>query len=256
MGRVITIASGKGGVGKTTMAVGLGEALAAQGKKVLLVDLDMGLRNIDVLLGMETRVLNHLGDYFAGSLSWQEALTEDENRPGLYLLAASQNMDLSLVTEESMIKLCRELREAFDLVLLDCPAGVGHYFQIACACADEGIVVTNPSITAVRDADKVLYLMGGAGVKDRFVLVNRLRYKLTKSRVLMTPEDISDVLGTELVGVVPEDEGVLIAGNEGRSLLSTRTPSAAAFKRIARRMLGMAEDLPPYRLRRGGLFHK
>lgn len=256
MGRIIVIASGKGGVGKTTTAVNLGVGLSREGKKVMLVDLDAGLRNVDVVLGLETVVLNHLGDYFDGSLSWQEALTEHECYPGLHLLAAPQSIDLSLVTDDSFRILMEELRVAYDIILLDCPAGIGPYFRMAIGCADEGIVVTNPVITAVRDADKVLHLMEKAGLARRFVLVNRLHYKFTKSRTLMTPEDIADVLGTELVGVVPEDEDVIIACNEGKSLIGGNGAASRALERTVKRLCGQSVDLPPLNRRRGGLFRR
>ncbi|MBO4872387.1 MAG: septum site-determining protein MinD [Lachnospiraceae bacterium] len=255
MGRVITIASGKGGVGKTTMTANLGVALTKQGKKTVLVDLDMGLRNIDVILGMENLVLDHLGDYFEGSSDWQDVLIRDERYPDLALLAAAQNLDPSLITEESFLGLIRELKAAFDLILIDAPAGIGPMFQLAAAAADEGIVVTQPTVPAVRDADKVLHLMEEAGISRRFILVNELRLSLTRKKITMTPQDISEVLGSDLVGVVPEDIQVILASNEGKSLVGTASAAGKAIERIAGRLCGRNVPLPAFTRRRGGLFH-
>ena len=146
MGRVIAIASGKGGVGKTTFASNLGVGLTKRGKKTVVVDMDMGLRNIDVMLGMETGVINHLGDYFEGSLDWMDCLTEDERYPGLSVLAAAQNQEDSLMTEESYAALIRELREAFDMVIIDAPAGIGSYFRLAVTSADATV---NPQLLQI-----------------------------------------------------------------------------------------------------------
>ena len=256
MSRVIAIGSGKGGVGKTTAAANLGVALAAAGKKVVLVDLDLGLRNIDVMLGLETVVLNHLGDVLSGRLTLEEALTTDERYPGLSLLAASQQTDLSLFTKEAVCSVTEKLKESFDVVIMDSPAGIGPLFDLAIAGADEGIVVTDPVVPAVRDADKVLHLMEEAGIRKRFILVNHLRWRLMRSEVMMTPDDISDVLGVPLVGVIPEDEQVIVCCNAGKTLIGTGTPAGKAFERIAQRVLGTAVPLPELNRRRGGLFRR
>lgn len=255
MGRVITIASGKGGVGKTTITANLGVALTKADKKVVLVDMDMGLRNIDVTLGMENLVMDHLGDYFEGGMDWQDILIRDERYPNLALLAAAQNLDSSLITEDSFLALIEKLKKEFDLILIDAPAGIGPYFRLAIAAADEGIVVTQPIVPAVRDADKVLHLMEEAGVRNRFLLVNELRYGLSKKKLLMSPQDIRDVLGAELVGVVPEDVQVIVACNEGRTLIGMHSSAGKAIERIAGRICGRAVPLPPFHKRRGGLFH-
>ena len=251
MSRVIAIGSGKGGVGKTFTASNLAVGLTRQGKKVALLDMDMGLRNIDVTLGLETSVINHLGDYFSEGLPWEECVTEDERYPGLSLFAAAQMPRIEDITEEKLRTLLDALREAFDLILIDCPAGIGPYFRMTIRCADESTVVT-----AVRDADKVLHLMEEAGIQRRFILVNRLRYTLLKRTVMMTPEDISEVLGTELVGVIPDDEAAIVACNEGRPLIGQASKAGRALERIAMRVGGMAAPLPPLKKSRGGLFHR
>ena len=256
MGRVITIASGKGGVGKSTMAANLGVGLTKLNKKTVLVDMDMGLRNIDVILGMENLVLDHLGDYFENGSDWHEVLVRDERYPNLAVLAAAQNIDPSLITEDAFLSLIDGLKKEFDLVLIDAPAGVGPFFSLAVSAADEGIVVTQPTVPAVRDADKVLHLMEDAGIKRRFVLVNELRASLLKKKMVMTPQDITDVLGADLVGVVPEDIQVIVACNEGKTLIGSGTVSGNAIERIAKRICGTAVPLPALNKHRGGLFHR
>ncbi len=254
MARVIVIASGKGGVGKTTIAANLGVCLGQAGRRTVLVDLDLGLRNIDVMLGLETVVLNHLGDYFEERMSAEEAATTDERYPGLSVLAAPQTMNPAGLEPGKLEKLIGELRETYDVILVDAPAGVGPVFAEAIRLADEGIVVTSPAVPAVRDADKVLHLMEAAGIQYRFVIVNLLRQRLLRSRVMMTPEDIQEVLGTPLLGVIPEDETALICCNTGVPAVTVRSMSGSALKRIAERVRGTALSLPPLNRRRGGLF--
>jgi septum site-determining protein MinD len=256
MGRVIAITSGKGGVGKTTFSANLGVGLSRRGKKTVLVDMDMGLRNVDVMLGMETAVVNHLGDYFEGGLDWEDCLTTDERYPGLSVLAAAQNLDPSLITEESFSYLIGELKEAFDIVVIDAPAGIGSYFRLAISQADEGIVVVHTAVPSVRDADKVLHILEESGIGRRFILVNELRFSLMKNKAIMTPQDISEILGAELVGVIPYDIEAILACNDGRALTGTASPAGKALERIADRVCGMAVPLPPFRRLRGGLFHK
>lgn len=256
MARVIVIASGKGGVGKTTIAAGIGADLGAMNKKTVLIDLDMGLRNIDVLLGMETQVLNHWGDYISGRLPLEECLTSDERFPGLSLLAAAQNEEGLALSADDLKAMTDQLKESFDVILIDCPAGIGPLFRAACAHADEGIVVTNPVVSAVRDADKVLHLMEKMGVPRRFILINAIRFHLMKHSVMMSPDDISEVLGADLLGIVPEDEHVLIACNRGMPPCDTAYPAGKALSRISQRIAGIAAPMPPLNKKRGGLFRR
>ena len=255
MSRVIVIASGKGGVGKTTIAANLGICLGQAERKTALVDLDLGLRNVDVTLGLETVVLNHLGDFFEERMPLEEVVTTDERYPGLALLAAPQNMDPADLKEEQLERLVQELRAAYDVILIDAPAGVGPVFSAAVKLADEGVVVTTPTVSAVRDADKVLHLMEAAGIPYRFVIVNMLRRQLMKEGIMMSPDDIRDVLGTPLLGVIPDDETALVGCNTGRPLVTVKCMSGSALRRIAERVRGTALSLPPLTARRRGLFH-
>ncbi len=254
MGRIIAIASGKGGVGKTSAAASLGAALAAFGRKTLLVDMDLGLRNLDTVLGMELMVLNHIGDVLSQTILFEDAITEVTEHPGLFLLPASQVTDPAYMTEEMFHSLFIQLKKQYDIVLVDCPAGIGPYFQAVLSSADEGIAVAEPVVASVRDADKVLHLMEEAGIEYRFVLVNKLHYRLMKDTVMMMPDEISEVLGVPLLGVVPYDEQVIVYSNKGKSLAGSRTPAGKAFGRIAERMTGRSVSVPPLRKGMKGLF--
>ena len=254
MGRIIAIASGKGGVGKSCVTAAAGAGLAALGRKTLMVDMDLGLRNLDTLFGMETQVLNHIGDYIRGNASLDEVITPVEAHPGLFLLAAAQYIDPFEITKEVLAELFGQLRERFDVVLADCPAGIGPIFETVIQNADEGIAVTEPVVSAVRDADKVLHCMEDAGIKYRFIIVNKLRYQLMTRSVMMSPDEIGEVLGVSLLGIVPMDENVIICSNSGKSLIGSGTPAGKAFERIASRMTGRAVPVPRLKRGRKGLF--
>jgi septum site-determining protein MinD len=255
MSRITLITSGKGGVGKTTAAAAIGAGLAAAGKRTAIVDLDLGLRNLDVSLGLETQVFWHIGDVLKGTVSLENALISSDRYPGLMLLAAAQTVRQETLTKEALQRVLTELSGMADQVLIDSPAGIGECFQMILPLVDEGIVVTAPVVSAVRDADKVLHLMEAAGVKYRFVIVNMLRQRLMKNGVMMTPEDIRDVLGTPLLGVIPEDEEAIVCCNTGVPLVTVRCMSGSALKRIAERVRGTALSLPRLNARRKGLFH-
>ncbi len=257
MSRIIAISSGKGGVGKTTAAANLGAALAARGQKTVLVDLDLGLRNLDVALGLETRVFYHLGDVLTAACELDEALVTDPERyPGLALLPAAQALDDGVVNLSSLRMLTDMLKKQFDMILVDSPAGIGPVFGTLIRCADEGIVVTAPVVAAVRDADKVLHLMEEAGIRKRSVLVNNVRPELVKKGFMMKPEDITDTLGVDLIGAIPDDDNVIIYANEGKALTGSRTPAGLAFDRIAARLMG--EDVPvsAFKKKKKGLFRR
>lgn len=256
MSRVIAITSGKGGVGKTTAAANLGVGLGMAGKRVVLLDMDLGLRNLDVSLGLETQVFYHLGDVLSGSCRLEQALVTSPLYPNLFLLAAAQNSGADCVSQEALVRLLVELDKKCDIVLIDCPAGIGENFRRAMQVADEGIVVTNPVVSAVRDADKVLHLMEDAGIHNRCVLVNAIRYELIKRGAMMLPEDITDVLGVNLIGAVPDDDAVIEYSNAGRTLIGTNTAAGKAFERISRRIVGETVPIPPLKKSRKGLFRR
>ena len=256
MATVYVVTSGKGGVGKTTAAAAIGAGLAASGKRTALIDMDLGLRNLDVALGMETLVFYHIGDVLKGTVPLQDALVVSENYPGLSLLAAAQTVQPGTVTGEKIAALLQELGETNDCILIDCPAGIGEYFRTVIPLADEGIVITAPVVSAVRDADKVLHLLEEAGARRRRVIVNAVRPELVKKGVMMEAADITDVLGAELLGVIPDDVAVISLANEGKPASGTRTPAGEAYDRIVRRLLGEEVPIPPLKIKKKGWFRR
>ncbi len=242
-GEVITITSGKGGVGKTTTTANLGMALAQLGKRVAVVDADIGLRNLDVILGLENRVVYDLVDVVEGACRLQQALVKDKRVDGLYLLPAAQTRDKSAVNPAQMSALCRQLRQDFDMILIDSPAGIEQGFRNAVVPADRVIVVTTPEVAAVRDADRVIGLLEAEGKNDVMLLLNRVNTQMVRRGDMMSVEDVLEILAIRLIGVVPEDSSILISSNRGAPVvLDGRSPTAVAFQNIARRLLG--EDVP------------
>jgi septum site-determining protein MinD len=247
-GKVIVITSGKGGVGKTTTSANLGMALASMGKKVVLVDADFGLRNLDLLLGLENRVvytiLDALSENENDRCRLDQALIKDKRQPNLALLPAAQTRDKSAITPEQMKNVTTELTESYDYVLVDCPAGIEQGFKNAIAGASEAIVVTTPEVSAVRDADRVIGLMEASGLKHPRLILNRLRPRMVEENNMMSVEDVMDILAIKLLGVVPEDEQVIITTNRGEPMVLSANPTQAAqaFLNIARRIEG--EDVP------------
>jgi septum site-determining protein MinD len=247
-GKVIVITSGKGGVGKTTTSANLGMALASMGKKVVLVDADFGLRNLDLLLGLENRVvytiLDALSENENDRCRLDQALIKDKRQPNLALLPAAQTRDKSAITPEQMKNVTAELTESYDYVLVDCPAGIEQGFKNAIAGASEAIVVTTPEVSAVRDADRVIGLMEASGLKHPRLILNRLRPHMVEENNMMSVEDVMDILAIKLLGVVPEDEQVIVTTNRGEPMVlsSTPTQAAQAFLNIARRIEG--EEVP------------
>ncbi|MBP5153884.1 MAG: septum site-determining protein MinD [Lachnospiraceae bacterium] len=252
--RVIVITSGKGGVGKTTTAANLGVGLAALGRSTLLVDMDMGLRNLDVALGQEDRVYYHLMDILNGVCSIQDALLSDPRYPNLRFLAASQMTREEQLPSDQVRMLMNDLAHSFDVILLDSPAGIGNGFRSAILSATEAIVVTTPTMTAVRDADRVLHLLEDAGVRDRSLLINRSRADMVAKGAMLEARDIADILGVPLVGIVPEDDQVLLSGNDGETLIGSGSLAGQAYERIARRLLGQTVPLPEKKKKRGWFF--
>lgn len=239
MGEVIVITSGKGGVGKTTTTANVGAALALRGKKVVLVDTDIGLRNLDVVMGLENRIVYDIVDVVEGKCKLRQALIKDKRFTDLFLLPAAQTRDKSAVNEEQMRELTIRLREKFDYILIDCPAGIEQGFKNAIAGADRAIVVTNAEISSIRDADRIIGLLEASEIKNPELIINRLRPEMVRKGEMMDVEDILDLLSIDLIGVVPEDEYIITQTNKGEPAVSNKkAPSGRAYIEIARRILG------------------
>ena len=225
MSEVIVITSGKGGVGKTTTTANIGIGLAKLGKKVLVIDTDLGLRNLDVVLGLENRIVYNLVDVIEGKCRPKQAIIKDKRFQDLYLLPSAQTKDKSSVSPEQMKKLTEDLREDYDFVLLDCPAGIEQGFQNAIAGADKAIVVTTPEVSSIRDADRIIGLLEASGIRDNQLVINRLRVDMVKKGDMMSVEDVTEILAIDLLGVIPDDESVVIATNQGEPVVGEESPA-------------------------------
>jgi septum site-determining protein MinD len=245
MGHVIVVTSGKGGVGKTTVTANLGSALARQNFKVALVDADFGLRNLDLLLGLEQRVVYTAIDVVAGECDIDKALVKDKRQPNLVLLPAAQNRSKEAINPEQMNDIVGQLVNRYDYILIDCPAGIEMGFRNAIAPAKEAIIVTTPEMAAVRDADRVVGLLETANVEKIRLIVNRLRPEMVQLKQMISVEDIQDLLVVPLLGIVPDDERIIISTNRGEPLVleENLTLPAMAFNNIALRLQG---DNIPY----------
>ena len=243
-GRVIVITSGKGGVGKTTTNANIGTALAKAGKKVVMIDTDLGLRNLDLLLGLENRFVYTIVDVVEERCKLKQALVKDKKNPNLCLLAAAQTRDKTAVTEEQLKNICEELKKDFDFILVDCPAGIEQGFQNAVAGASEAIVVTTPEMSAVRDADRIIGLLEAKEeIKSYKLLINRVRPNLIKSNDMMSVEDVVEILSAPLIGIIPEDTGIITSTNKGEPIVNDEKSLAGkAYKNVAKRIMG--EDVP------------
>jgi len=242
--RVIVITSGKGGVGKTTTTANIGAALADKGHKVLLIDTDIGLRNLDVVMGLENRIVYDLIDVIEERCRISQALIKDKRCPNLVLLPAAQIRDKNDVNADQMKELISSLKDSFDYILIDCPAGIEQGFKNAIAAANEAIVVTTPEVSATRDADRIIGLLEAAGIKNPRLVINRLRIDMVKDKNMLSVEDILDILAVKLLGVVPDDENVVISTNKGEPLVYKGDSLAAkAFKNIASRIEGVEVPL-------------
>ncbi len=243
--KVIVVTSGKGGVGKTTTTANIGAALANLGKSVCVVDMDIGLRNLDILMGLENRVVYNLVEVIEGSCKLKQALVKDKKLPNLCLLPAAQTRDKTSVNEEQVSALVEEMRKLFDFILIDCPAGIESGFQNSIAAADQALIVVTPEMSSVRDADRIVGLLEAR--RDQFegihLIVNRVRPGLIETNQMMTVEDIQEILSVDLIGVVPDDEDIVISTNKGEPLvLSSNKSAGQAYRNIAKRLLG--EDVP------------
>ena len=239
MGEVIVVTSGKGGVGKTTTTANLGSALALRGKKVVLIDTDIGLRNLDVVMGLENRIVYDIVDVVEEKCKLKQALIKDKRFKDLFLLPAAQTRDKSAVNEEQMKELTEKLKEEFDYIIIDCPAGIEQGFKNAIAGANRAIVVTTAEISAIRDADRIVGLLEASEIKNPELVVNRLRPAMVRKGEMMDEEDIVDLLSIDLIGVVPDDEYIITQTNKGEPVVSNhKAPSGKAYIEIARRILG------------------
>jgi septum site-determining protein MinD len=241
--KIVTITSGKGGVGKTTATANLGAALASHGLRVVCIDADIGLRNLDVVMGLENRIVYDFVDVVEGRCKLRQAMIRDKRIENLFLIPAAQTRDKSAVSPQDMVRLGEELRPEFDWVLIDSPAGIERGFRNAIAPADLVLIVTNPEVSAVRDADRIIGLIEAEQKGPGRLILNRVKPEMVRRGDMLGTEDILDVLAIELIGIVPEDERVTVATNQGVPIaLDTGSKAGQAFQNIARRLLG--EEVP------------
>lgn len=255
MGEIIVVTSGKGGVGKTTTTANIGVGLAREGKKVLVIDTDLGLRNLDVVMGLENRIVYNLVDVIEGKCRLKQALISDKRHENLFLLPSAQTKDKSAVSPEQMVKLMEEVRAEFDFVLLDCPAGIEQGFQNAVAGADRALVVTTPEVSAIRDADRIIGLLEKNNFKKLDLIINKIRIEMVKRGDMMSTEDVTEILPINLIGAIPDDEQVVIGTNQGESVVDMESVAGHAYQNICKRLMG--EEVPFLDLEKQfGLFHK
>ena len=243
MGRVIVVTSGKGGVGKTTACANIGAALAKAGKEVLLIDTDIGLRNLDTVLGLENRIVFDLVDVIENKCRIKQAIIRDRRNEHLSLMAASQTRDKYAVNEAQMKHLLSELRDQYDFILLDCPAGIEQGFKNAIAGAEEALVVCTPEVSSVRDADRVIGLMAAGEIAHTSLVVNRIKPDMVSRGDMLAVEDVEDILGQKAIGAVLDDAAVVKASNLGEAVISMpKSLAGREYENIARRLMG--ENIP------------
>lgn len=255
MGEAIVITSGKGGVGKTTTSANLGTALALHGKKVCMVDTDIGLRNLDVVMGLENRIIYDLIDVAEGRCRLNQALVKDKRFDELYMLPAAQTKDKHDISPNQVKDIIDELKKEYDFVIIDCPAGIEQGFRNAIAGADRAIIVTTPENAAVRDADRVIGLLEQNGLNAKLI-INRIRPNMVKTGEMLDIDEICQVLAVDLLGIVPDDEKVIKAANQGEpTVMDPSSRAAIAYRNIGRRILGDMVPLMPLE-DKGGAFKR
>lgn len=243
MGEAIVITSGKGGVGKTTTTANIGAGLAQAGQKVALIDADIGLRNLDVVMGLENRIVYDLVDVVEGFAKLKHALIKDKRFENLYLLPAAQTRDKTAVSPEQMRQLVDEMKAEFDFVLIDCPAGIEQGFKNAIAGADKAVVVATPEVSSVRDADRIIGLLEAEEKHHPALIVNRIRPSMVKKGDMMDINDMIEILAIDLLGVVPDDELIVVSTNRGEpAVLNGQSRAGEAYRNITRRLMG--ESVP------------
>lgn len=237
--KVVTVTSGKGGVGKTTTTANIGVALARLGQRTVVIDADIGLRNLDVILGLENRIIYDLVDVIEGRCRLRQAMIKHKQFDSLYLIPAAQTRDKTAISPADMIYLCDKLRNEFDFILIDSPAGIERGFRNAVAPADEILIVTNPEVSAVRDADRIIGLIEADNKGPAHLVLNRLKISMVKRGEMLSADDVTDILGLPIIGIVPEDEYVVPASNSGVPVtLNENSRAGVAFRNIARRLTG------------------
>ena len=255
MGEVIVITSGKGGVGKTTTTANLGAGLSGFDKKVVVVDTDLGLRNLDVVMGLENLIVYNLVDVIEGTCRLKQALIRDKRYENLYLLPSAQTKDKSAISPGQMKKLTSQLKEEFDYVLLDCPAGIEQGFQNAIAGADRAVVVTTPEVSAIRDAERIIGLLESNHLKKISLIINRIRMDMVRKGDMMSVDDVTEILSIPLIGAIPDDERVVIGTNQGEPIVGSDSKAGRAYQNICKRIMGV--DVPFLDIsREAGLFSK
>ena len=254
--KIVTISSGKGGVGKTTATANISVALAQLGQKVICIDSDIGLRNLDVVLGLENRIVYDLVDVIEGRCRIRQAMIKDKRFEGLFLIPAAQTRDKSAVSPSDMVHLSNEIREETDWILIDSPAGIERGFKNAIAPAEEVLVITNPDVSAVRDADRIIGIIESEEKGPARLIINRLNPEMIKRGEMLDVEDILELLAVDLIGIVPEDEKVLTSTNIGKPVVTNEKSIAGqAFRNIARRLMG--DDIPLINLEyKNDIFHR
>jgi septum site-determining protein MinD len=244
LGTAIVITSGKGGVGKTTTSANIGTGLAILDKSVVVVDADIGLRNLDVVMGLENRIVYDIVDVVNKNCRLKQALIRDKRHDKLYLLPAAQTKDKTAVNPEQMLDLVNQLKKEFDYIIIDSPAGIEQGFQNSIAGADLALIVTTPEISAVRDADRVIGILESKGINDPKLIVNRIRQDMVKRGDMMNIDDIVDILAIDLLGVVPDDEAIVVSTNKGEPVVLDEKPlSGKAYRNITRRLIGEEIEL-------------
>lgn len=237
--QVIVVTSGKGGVGKTTTTANIGVGLSQLNKRVVLIDTDIGLRNLDVVLGLENRIIYDLVDVVSGKCKVRQALIKDKRFEGLYLIPAAQTKDKDAVSVEQMKALCDELKNEFDFVIIDCPAGIEQGFKNAIAGADKALVVTTPEVSAVRDADRIIGLLEANEIDEHYLIINRVRQDMVKRGDMMNMDDIIEILNIDLIGVIPDDESIIISTNKGEpAVVNSKSSAGQAYRNITGRING------------------
>ncbi len=239
MSQVIVITSGKGGVGKTTTTANLGVGLAKLGKKVVLIDTDIGLRNLDVVLGLENRIVYDLVDVVTGVCSPRQAAIKDKRFDGLFLIPAAQTKDKDAVSVEQMKELCDKLREEYDFIIIDCPAGIEQGFKNAIAGADKALIVTTPEVSAVRDADRIIGLLEANEIEEHYLIINRIRPDMVRRGDMMNIDDIIDILNIDLIGIIPDDQDIIVSTNKGEpAVVNMKSSAGQGYRNITQRLVG------------------